>query len=276
MDQIRMNQDLMKIKQKEMGFLTHFQQRNYELIDLGMVESFQWKDLSQDDLHLMERRHKWERNGTLFALRSDWTNAIVRYRKKYQLHADKIAYVGSVYTVDSESKQMGVEIFSADVKQQFKVLEDMISFLQQELDTTLSVGVISHNMLLKKLLTKEEQEDDLVQQYIKDRNYDALGSRLGKEHLLVRVMKEAPADQADYLKKYFPELADQLKEIEQWQDRLDALGVEYVYADLLAVPMQSYYKGIFIHVYEKNTVNPIASGGQYTSSSKAFGMAITI
>lgn len=276
MNQIRMNQDLMKIKQKEIGFLQHFYQRGYELIDLGIVESFQWTELSQDDLHLMQYRYKWERNGTLFALRSDWTNAIVRYRKKYHLHADKIAYVGSVYTVDNERKQLGVEVFSADVKEQFEVLKDMIYFLQQELGITLSVGVISHNMLLKKLLNKDEHADELVQQYIRDRNYDALGSRLGKDHLLVRLMKEAPADQGDYLKKHFPELTDHLKEIEQWQDQLDSLGVEFVYSDLLAVPMQSYYKGIFIQVYEKNTVNPIVSGGQYTSSSKAFGMAITI
>lgn len=276
MDQIKMNQALMKTKQKEMDFLHHFHQRSYELIDLGIVESFQWKDLSQDDLHLMERRHKWERNGTLFALRSDWTNAIVRYRKKYHLHADKIAYAGSVYTIESEREQLGVEIFSADVKEQFQVLEDMIDFLQQELGTTLSVGVVSHNKLLKKLLNKDEQADELVQQYIRERNYDALGYRLGKDHLLVRLMKEAPADQGDYLKEHFPELAAQLKEIEQWQDQLDSLGVEFVYSDLLAVPLQSYYNGIFIHFYEKNTVNPIASGGQYTSSSKAFGMAITI
>lgn len=276
MDQIRMNQDLMKIKQKEMGFLQHFQQRGYELMDLGIVESFQWTELSQDDLHLMERRHNWERNGTLFALRSDWTNAIVRYRKKYHLHADKIAYAGSVYTVDSERKQLGVEIFSEGVKEQLQVLEDMICFLQQELDTTLSVGVISHNQLLKKLLNKEEHADELVQQYIQERNYDALGSRLGKDHLLVRLMKEAPADQGDYLKKHFPELTGQLNEIEQWQDQLASLGVEFVYSDLLAVPTQSYYKGIFIHIYEKDTVNPIASGGQYTSSSKAFGMALTV
>lgn len=276
MDQIRMNQDLMKIKQKEIGFLQHFQQRGYELMDLGIVESFQWTELSQDDLHLMGRRHNWERNGTLFALRSDWTNAIVRYRKKYHLHADKIAYAGSVYTVDSERKQLGVEIFSEGVKEQLQVLEDMICFLQQELDTTLSVGVISHNQLLKKLLNKEEHADEWVQQYIQERNYDALGSRLGKDHLLVRLMKEAPADQGDYLKKHFPELTAQLNEIEQWQDQLASLGVEFVYSDLLAVPMQSYYKGIFIHIYEKDTVNPIASGGQYTSSSKAFGMALTV
>lgn len=276
MDQIKMNQDLIKTKQKELDFLHHFNQRSYELLDLGIVESFQWQTLSQDDLHLMERRHKWERNGTLFALRSDWTNAIVRYRKKYHLHADKIAYAGSVYTVDSERKQLGAEIFSEDEQEQFQALQDMIRFLRQELDTTLSVGVVSHNMLLKRLLKPDEYEDESIQQYIQERNYDALVHRLGKQHLLVRLMKEEPADQGDYLRQNVPELRDQLNEIEQWKNQLDSLGVEFVYSDLLAIPKQSYYQGIFIHIYEKDTVNPIASGGQYTSSSKAFGMAITI
>lgn len=93
------NESLLAKKQREMGFLHHFHHLGYDLIDLGVVEKFEWTQLSHDDLHLMLNRHKWQSGDKLFALRSDWTNAIVRYRKQYHLRADKIAYSGPVYSL---------------------------------------------------------------------------------------------------------------------------------------------------------------------------------
>lgn len=274
MDKMMMNDSLLKQKHREMDFLHHFHQRGYDLIDLGIVESFDWSKLSHDDLQLMHNRHKWQHDGKIFALRSDWTNAIVRYRKQYQLKTSKIAYSGSVYTIQNEKQQLGVEIFEDSVPAQMNVLHDMISFIQTDLKEFLTVAVISHNKLLKKIMKPAELEDDLIRKFISERNRDALMHRLDADHPIISLMERSPDQQTAYLEAHYPELRDNLKELSEWKQALINENIDCVYADILALPTQSYYRGIFIHLYAKDQVEPVASGGQYTSSSKAFGMAI--
>ncbi|MFZ2673593.1 MAG: ATP phosphoribosyltransferase regulatory subunit, partial [Trichococcus flocculiformis] len=110
--------------------------------------------------------------------------------------------------------------------------------------------------------------------FICERNQDALKHRLGADHPLIGLMDQAPTEQAGYLKEHYPELTGHLNELAEWEATLKSKNVDYVYADMLALPNQSYYKGIFIQLYGENQTEPVASGGQYTSSSKAFGMAI--
>ncbi|WP_245825720.1 ATP phosphoribosyltransferase regulatory subunit [Trichococcus palustris] len=271
-----MNESLLANKQREMEFLHHFHQLGYDLIDLGIVETFEWTKLSRDDLHLMVNRHKWQSGDDIYALRSDWTNAIVRYRKQYHLRADKIAYSGPVYSLQSEKHQLGVETFTDSIPKQIEVLGDMIAFMENKLDLSLSVAVVSHNKLLKKILSPKELEDESVRKFITERNPDALKYRLGDDHPIIALMEQAPAKQAGYIKENYPELTAHLNELAEWEEALKRKQVDYVYADMLALPNQSYYKGIFIQLYGQNKTEPVASGGQYTSSSKAFGMAINI
>ena len=274
MHELMTNESLLAKKQREMGFLHHFHHLGYNLIDLGVVEKFEWTQLSHDDLHLMLNRHKWQSGDKLFALRSDWTNAIVRYRKQYHLRADKIAYSGPVYSLLKERHQLGVETFTDSIPKQIEVLGDMITFMEKELELSLSVAVVSHNKLLKKILSPRELEDASVRKFICERNQDALKHRLGADHPLIGLMDQAPTEQAGYLKEHYPELTGHLNELAEWEATLKSKNVDYVYADMLALPNQSYYKGIFIQLYGENQTEPVASGGQYTSSSKAFGMAI--
>lgn len=87
----------------------------------------------------MLNRHKWQSGDKLFALRSDWTNAIVRYRKQYHLRADKIAYSGPVYSLLKERHQLGVETFTDSIPKQIEVLGD-IYHLHGEGIRTLFIG----------------------------------------------------------------------------------------------------------------------------------------
>jgi len=270
------NEALLAKKQREMEFLHHFHQLGYDLIDLRIVEKFEWTKLSHDDLHLMVNRHKWQKDDTIYALRSDWTNAIVRYRKQYHLRADKIAYSGPVYSLQGEKHQLGVETFTDSIPKQIEVLGDMIAFMENNLDLSLSVAVVSHNKLLKKIVSPKELEDESIRKFISERNQDALKYRLGEDHPLIGLMDQAPAKQSTYLKEHYPELTAHLNELAEWETALKRKNVDYVYSDMLALPSQSYYKGIFIQLYGQNHTEPVASGGQYTSSSKAFGMAINI
>lgn len=269
-----MNDELIRIKKQEMEFLSYFRNRGYDLIDLNVIESYAWASLSGDDLKAMAKRHTWTEGGRVHALRSDWTNSVVQYRKRYELDAKKIAYSGPVYKKAGMVHQLGVETFTAEIESQMKVLEDVMGFISGPLNQQMSIAVISHNKLLKKLLTRDELMDPCVRDFLQERNRDALVHILKEGHPLLGLMEQRPENQVAYLREKLPELNDELDDVDLWTEKLKSLDIDHVYVDTLALPSQSYYRGIFIRLYRNNQTDPVASGGQYTSSSKAFGIAI--
>lgn len=274
MDPADLNQSIINQKQQELNFLQHFSSLGYDLIDLSVIEKFKWTELSEDDLNLMENRYKWQQNETLLTLRNDWTHAIVRYRQKYHLPSKNIAYTGPIYTLDQEKHQFGLETFTGDVPTQLTVMKQMIQYIQQTQEIALSVAVISHNRLLHSLLTEEERADELTQKFINERNRDALKVKLGEEHPIVHFMSQPATKQSSYVKQHYPHLKQQIEEMELWEAALTEENIAHVYGDLLTLPTQSYYKGIFIQLYTEKRVEPIASGGQYSAPSNAFGIGL--
>lgn len=276
MNPINFNQTIIQQKQLELDFLKHFQDLGYDLIDLSVIEEFKWTELSEDDLNLMEDRHKWQHQGSIFTLRSDWTHAIVRYRQKYHLPFKNIAYTGPTYSLTGEQHQLGIETFTDDVSTQMNVMKQMVQYIQKKLALSLSVAVISHNRLLQDLLSEEELKDELTRKFINERNRDALKVKLGENHPIVEFMTQPATKQAAYVKEHLPHLSKQIEEMEAWEVALNEENIPYVYADMLALPTQSYYKGVSIQLYTDQAIEPIASGGQYSTPSNAFGMGLNI
>lgn len=276
MNPISLNQTIIHQKKQELDFLHHFSKLGYDLIDLSVIEEFNWTALSEDDLILMENRYKWQHEGAILALRSDWTHAIVRYRQKYHLNAEKIAYTGPIYTLEGEKHQLGLETFTGDISTQMLSMKQMVQYIQQDLDINLSVAVISHNTLLKNLLSEEELKDELTRKFIMERNRDALKAKLGNGHPIVKLMAKPALKQAAYVKDHFPHLKRHIEEMEAWEAALNEENISYVYGDMLALPSQSYYKGVFVQLYTEHNIEPIASGGQYSSPTNAFGMGLNV
>lgn len=270
------NQYLMEKKRKELDFLHHFHLLGYDLLDLSILEQFEWSRLSEDDLKMMRHRYTWQSNQSLLSLRSDWTNAIVRYRKKYKLKSDKIAYSGPVFSVDKETMQFGMEIFTEDISKQTTSMKELLHYIREQIDIELTVAVISHYSLLKKLLSNEERLDPVIMGYLSERNLDRLTQVLGADHPVVRLMNKPVPDQLTYAKEHFPDLKKPVEEIMYWQQELAENNIPVVYCDLFSLPPQSYYKGIFLQFYTKQSVEPIVTGGQYSSPTRAFGMAINL
>lgn len=270
------NQYLMEKKRKELDFLHHFHLLGYDLLDLSILEQFEWSRLSEDDLKMMQHRYTWQSNQSLLSLRSDWTNAIVRYRKKYKLKSDKIAYSGPVFSVDKETMQFGMEIVTEDISKQTTSMKELLHYIREQIDIELTVAVISHYSLLKKLLSNEERLDPVIMGYLSERNLDRLTQVLGADHPVVRLMNKPVPDQLTYAKEHFPDLKKPVEEIMYWQQELAENNIPVVYCDLFSLPPQSYYKGIFLQFYTKQSVEPIVTGGQYSSPTRAFGMAINL
>ncbi|OJF94139.1 ATP phosphoribosyltransferase regulatory subunit [Alkalibacterium sp. 20] len=276
MDFEKNNQQLLEKKRKEMEFLHHFHLLGYDLLDLSILEQFEWDRLSEDDLKMMKHRYTWQSNQSLLSLRSDWTDAIVRYRQKYKLKTDKIAYSGPVFPVDKEKMQFGMEVFTQDISIQIITMKDLLHYIRDHLNISLTVAVISHYSLLKKLLSTEERRDPEIMMYLSERNLDHLTKRLGASHPAVLLMTQPVPNQLAYAKQHFPDLKKPVEEIQHWQSELENNQIPVVYCDLFSSPNQSYYKGIFLQFYTKQSVEPIVTGGQYSSPTKAFGMAINL
>lgn len=270
------NQHIIDMKKKEWEFLHHFNHLSYDLLDLSIIEEFKWNKLSEDDLKSMTNRYTWQSASSLLSLRSDWTDAIVRYRKQYKLQTEKIAYTGPVYPYSQEKMQFGIEVFTENISEQKKSMTDLVDFIQTGLKQTFSVAVISHYSLLKKLLTYEELNDDELLFFLKERNLDRLSSKLGSNHPVVEIMSQPVTNQLSFAKEQYPDLEEPVDAINEWIQLLEQQAIPTVYSDLFSLPPQSYYKGIFLQLYTSQSIEPIVTGGQYSSPSKAFGMALNL
>lgn len=267
------NPSLIRQKEQEVEFLTFFHSCDFDVIDLPVVEVFDWAGMTPDDLSLMPNRETWVQDGKVHTLRHDWTNAIVRYLQKYRLQSEKVAYSGPVYKNGEATHQFGMEVFSDKPADQQHGLALLLEFTRTRLQKNVQTAVISHYALLKSILTPEQYVDPDVRRALAQRSISRLGQLLG-DHPLPKLLELQPESQLHKLRELFPQLQPILEELIQWEEEIRRSGVEAVYPDITALPSQSYYDGAFIHFYEPDRTAPFASGGQYTAQSKAFGMGI--
>ncbi|WP_088006261.1 ATP phosphoribosyltransferase regulatory subunit [Indiicoccus explosivorum] len=267
------NPSLIRQKEQEVEFLTFFHTHEFDVIDLPVVETFDWTGMTPDDLSLMPRRETWVQNGKVHTLRHDWTNAIVRYLQKYHVRSRQVAYSGPVYKNGEGSHQFGMEVFSDVRADQQHGLALLLEFIRDRLQIGVQTAVISHYALLKSILTPEQYTDPDIRRALSQRSTSRLQQLLG-DHPLPQLLELQPESQLHKLRELYPELEPILGELTAWEEEIRRAGIEAVYPDITALPSQSYYDGVFIQLYEPGRTAPFASGGQYTAQSKAFGMGI--
>ncbi|HCA7392963.1 TPA: ATP phosphoribosyltransferase regulatory subunit, partial [Staphylococcus pseudintermedius] len=81
-----MGQPFIQNKQYEIDFLKLATANDFEPIETAFIETLVWDELSPDDLKQMKERSVWQADDTLFALRNDFTDQLVRYYQHYQLN----------------------------------------------------------------------------------------------------------------------------------------------------------------------------------------------
>lgn len=267
------NPSLIRQKQQEVEFLTFFHEHQFDVIDLPVVETYDWQGMTADDLGLMPDRETWVQGGKVHTLRHDWTNAIVRYLQKYRLHSERAAYSGPVFSAGKETHQFGMEVFSVNAAEQQNGLSLLLQFIQERMQKNVQTAVISHYALLQSVLKPEEYKNPDIRRALSQRSISRLRQLLG-DHPLPSLLELQPESQLHKLRELFPQLTPILEELIQWEEEIRKSGVDAVYPDITALPAQSYYDGVFIQLYESDRTTPFASGGQYTAQSKAFGMGI--
>ena len=268
------NPKLIQQKQLEIEFLSFFHGHGFGIIDLPVVEAFDWGGMTEDDLLLMPQRETWVQNGTVHALRHDWTNSIVRYLNKYKIDAERAVYSGPVFHTGSEHSQLGMEVFSDSSAEQQDALGLLIEFMDGRLGGLPRMAVISHYALLPMILGEDRMAEPAIRRALSQRSESALKGLLGN-HPLPALLGDRPEAQIHKLRSIFPEISPILEELTGWEETLRRSGIEAVYPDITALPAQSYYDGVFIRLYGEGHTAPAASGGQYTARKKAFGMGIS-
>lgn len=274
MPKVSSNNELIQQKTLELEFLTYAMSLGYTLMDFELIEHYAWNELNQDQLYSLARNYNWTNGNEISSLRWDWTNTIVQYQKKYQLKAERIAYSGPVFSRDGNREQLGMEIFSADIGAQQELLTQAIAFIRRQMDAPISIAVLSHNRLLKKILKENQLADPALKVHIEARNAKGLAEVLGESHPLIQLMDLPPVEQIGYLDRHYPELHRHIDELNTWFQTFAGCEVPNVYIDVLALPSQSYYRGIFFKAYHEGQKTPIMGGGQYTANKKAFGVGI--
>ncbi len=274
MPKVSRNYELIQHKTLELDFLNYAMSLGYSLIDFELIEHYAWNELTPDQLKNLAMNYNWINGQEVNTLRSDWTSTIVAYQQKYKLKSEKIAYCGPVFSKEGAKDQLGMEIFTGDIAAQQKLLTQTIGFIEEKMESPVSIVVVSHNKLLKKILTERQLADPRLRGFIEARDSGGLSAILGAAHPLIRMMDYPLHEQVGYLGEHYPELSKHIEELNSWIGLLKGLNIPYVYADILALPSQSYYRGIFFKGYHEELKSPIIGGGQYTAAGKAFGVGI--
>lgn len=275
MEYVRYTDDVISNKEKELKFLKYFNDKSFEVIDMGFIEKLQWNQLTQDDLNSLDTRSIWKNGGSFYSLRNDWTDQIQHYNREYQLKASRVTYAGPISINERIYTNLGVEIFNPNRNEMLQCYSLIYDFIQKELDLNVDFAVIGHYQLFDLLLPKEEQTDELFQA-ISERNISKISKLLPQDHTLVQLLKTPTHHQLDFLTKVADVNHPTYESLQYWKSALEDSGINHIHLDITTMPPKSYYVGSFIQLYQNNHRSPIASGGHYKGTLEGFGFGIQL
>ncbi|WP_414042421.1 ATP phosphoribosyltransferase regulatory subunit [Macrococcus animalis] len=265
---IKNNNTLLQEKQLELNFLQFFDNLNYSIISSPIVETYNYNELTTDDLSSMKERSVWHYNQQMYSMRYDFTDAIRKYMHQYHINPDNVCYVGPVIRKQKTLTQFGIESFQTE--QQSLIFNQFNQFINQYFNP-INMVVVGSYRLLDDLLTTEQLKS--LKEEIKYKNVSLLSKSLGNNHPIVKLFTLPPIEQTDYLIEQFNDLYE-VQRMKEWIDIFKAQNISNIYIDITQSPKFSYYHSLFFNFYQKNADLPIATGGLYLNQSEAIGFAL--
>lgn len=262
-------------KEKELNFLKHFQQADFNLVDFSFIESLAWQTLNKDDLQQMTERSFWQHDHHIFALRNDFTDQLLRYYSNYPPRHQKVVYAGPIVRDNHVYTQLGIEHYNPTITD---MQEDFITFykyIQQYLNDDIDFVILGHYQLIDLLLTTKEQTITILK-LVQERNISELSSELGTSHPLVQLLTTKTTDQLDLLSQLFPYDHRTIQALRRWEQWFKSLNVKDIHLDITPQPPRSYYKGAFLKCYLKNDKNHQLTGGFYKGELDGFGLGFIL
>ena len=109
-------------------YMTLLAEYNYKLIDLNMIEPFRIEDKEFQPSSLV-----FERNETMYAIRSDWTRSLLNYNDSYFLDDRMFCYFGTVIRDYQSFYQAGVELYEPSEVEMLKSIQIHLDFVKNKI-----------------------------------------------------------------------------------------------------------------------------------------------
>ncbi|PCF38937.1 ATP phosphoribosyltransferase regulatory subunit [Staphylococcus delphini] len=269
-----MVQPFIQNKQYEIDFLKLAAANDFEPIETAFIETLVWDELSPDDLKQMKERSVWQADETLFALRNDFTDQLVRYYQHYQLSHQAVAYTGPIVRHHQVQTQLGLECYRPHIQEMYHAFETFQKFITQHLQDEIQYVVIGHYQLIDLLLEHQAEREQLLT-WVEQRNISALKSELGISHPLVRLLLTPTHQQLELLNTLYPHDHVIIRSLNRWQTYFKSLHIDTIHLDITPQAPRSYYKETFIHAHLKDSGRTL-SGGYYNGPLEGFGLGLTL
>ncbi|MFV8239241.1 ATP phosphoribosyltransferase regulatory subunit [Aerococcus urinaeequi] len=239
----------------------------FQLIDLNMVEPFDGDGKAEYPSNIV-----FEKEGQLYAIRSDWTRSILNYMKTYDLKQDNFAYYGPMVRDHQSTYQAGVELVEPSASQMANTIELHLDFVEQMSQASFNMIVVNNEEILDKYIEKFAFGPE-IKGYVIEKNLSALGNTIGKDHYFYQLMAKPVSEQFDLVKKDFGD-TDEMAVIHLLKETLERRNTKMV-LDLSFRSPQKYYNGFYFQAFLQGNSKPIFSGGQYANGWFGIGLNLS-
>lgn len=261
------NQLILKRTALGTTYLDLLDRSGFTLVDMNMIEPF-----SIDDKNYHPTSIVFERDSTMYAIRSDWTRTLLNFNNNYYSNDTKFGYYGPVVREQESFYQAGVEIYQASNQDIINTLLMHIQFVENSTEERIKTFVINNDQLLDLFIEKYDLDEEL-KTLVYSKNLSELRRVLGSDHDLYKILSAKVSDQYKMIYEIFGD-HEVIQLIEKVKDVLQAQNENSKFIlDLSFRSPQSYYNGLYFQAF-LNTNSPVLSGGQYNSS--AFGIGLNL
>ena len=262
-----MTNNILILKRLDLGqkYLEQLDTAGYTLVDMNMIEPF-----SIDDKYHHPTSVVFERNNTMYAIRSDWTRTLMNFNSNYYSDDIRFGYFGPVVRENESFYQAGVELYRANEKDMIEAVLMHMNFVEDYAETSIKTMVINNDQLIDLFIEKYQLSED-IRQLIYSKNISEMRRVLGKDHDLYKIISAKVSDQFDMVSKIFGD-TKAMQAIAHLKEEITEENTKFI-LDLSFRSPQNYYNGLYFQTF-LNSNSPILSGGEYNSN--AFGIGLNL
>lgn len=261
------NQLILKRTALGTTYLDLLDRSGFTLVDMNMIEPFSIEDKNHHPTSIV-----FERDSTMYAIRSDWTRTLLNFNNNYYSNDTKFGYFGPVVREHESFYQAGVEIYKASNQDIINTLLMHIQFVENSTEDTIKTFVINNDQLLDLFIDKYKLSEN-VRTLVYSKNISELRHVLGTDHDLYKIISAKVSEQYGMIQQLFGD-TEIMQLIERVKDVIKSQNKEMKFIlDLSFRSPQKYYNGLYFQAF-LNANSPVLSGGQYNSS--AFGIGLNL
>src|SRR5699024_228491 len=137
------NNEILKRMTLGTEYLKRLDKSGYTLVDMNMIEPFSLDDKNHHPTSIV-----FERDSTIYAIRSDWTRTLLNFNNNYLSVDRQVGYVGRVVREETSVDQAGAEIYQANEADMIESIISHMNFVHQNANKRINAFVINNDQLI--------------------------------------------------------------------------------------------------------------------------------